>query len=73
VFFGIVVILGLGIIFKVEGNYIQGILFALSSAFLSALFSVINGKFAKNHEPSIISFYEILGGVFFFQPICFYK
>ena len=63
VFFGIIVVIGLGIIFKVEGNYIEGILFALSSAFLSALFSVINSSFAKNYNPSVVSFYEILGGV----------
>lgn len=65
VLFGVMVIIGLGIIFKVESNYIQGILFALSSAFLSALFSVINSKYAKIYNPSIISFYEILAGVFF--------
>jgi drug/metabolite transporter (DMT)-like permease len=63
VFFGIIVVIGLAIIFKVEGNYIEGILFALSSAFLSALFSVINSSFAKNYNPSVVSFYEILGGV----------
>ena len=65
VFFGVLVIIGLGIIFKVEGNYIQGILFALSSAFLSALFSVINSKYAKLYNPSVVSFYEILSGVVF--------
>jgi drug/metabolite transporter (DMT)-like permease len=65
VFFGIIVVFGLGIIFKVEGNYIEGIIFALSSAFLSALFSVINSRFAKDYNPSVISFYEILGGVLF--------
>ena len=59
------VTLALGIIFKVEGNYIQGILFALSSAFLSALFSVINSKYAKLYNPSVVSFYEILSGVVF--------
>ncbi len=65
VFFGVLVIVGLGIIFKVESNYIQGILFALSSAFLSALFSVINSKYAKLYNPSVVSFYEILSGVVF--------
>lgn len=65
VFFGVLVIIGLGIIFKVESNYIEGILFALSSAFLSALFSVINSKYAKLYNPSVVSFYEILSGVVF--------
>ena len=65
VVFGLIVILGLGIIFKVEVNYVQGILLALTSAFLSALFSVINSKYAKQYNPTTISFYELLGGVFF--------
>ncbi len=65
VFFGLLVVLGLGIIFKVEGNYIEGILLALTSAFLSALFSVINGKFAKYNDAAVITFYELLGGVGF--------
>lgn len=65
VFFGIIVVLGLGIIFKVEGHYVEGILLALTSAFLSALFSVINSKYAKAYNAAVISFYEILGGVLF--------
>ncbi len=62
VLFGIFVIFGLYIIFEVEGHYAQGILLALSSAFLSALFSVINGKFAVKYEATAISFWELLFG-----------
>lgn len=65
VLFGLIVVLGLYIIFNVEGDYVLGIVLALTSAFLSALFSVINGKFAKEYHPATISFYELLGGVFF--------
>lgn len=65
VLFGIIVIIGLGIIFKVETHYKLGIGLALISAFLSALFSVINGKLAKQFDSNIISFYELLGGLFF--------
>ncbi len=67
VFFGMVVVFGLSIIFKVESHYTEGILLALSSAFLSASFSVINSKFAKQYNPSVVSFYEIFGGVLFFS------
>lgn len=67
VFFGLLVVFGLGIIFKVEGNYVEGILLALTSAFLSASFSVINGKFAKSNDAAVITFYELLGGVGFFS------
>ena len=63
VLFGLFVIVGLYIIFQVQGNYVYAIVLALTSAFLSALFSVINGKFAVRYDPTVISFYEILGGV----------
>jgi drug/metabolite transporter (DMT)-like permease len=48
-------------------NLFWGILIALTSASLSALFAIINGKFAKEHNPVTISFYELLGGIFFFS------
>lgn len=66
VFFGLIVVFGLYIIFNVEGNYLYGILIALTSAFLSALFAVINSRFVKKHDPTVISFYELSGGVVFF-------
>ena len=59
VFFGILVIVGLYIIFNVEGDYFYGILLALLASFLGALFSVINGKFAVKYNASAISFYEL--------------
>ena len=66
VFFGLLVVVGLFIIFHFEGDYLWGILTAITSAFLSALFAVINSKFVKEHDPIIISFYELSGGVVFF-------
>lgn len=63
VLFGLVVIVGLYIIFDVETSYTFGIVLALISAFLSALFSVINGKFVLKHKASAISFYELMFGV----------
>lgn len=65
--FGLVVIGGLYIIFNVEGDYYLGIILALISAFLSALFSVMNGKYAKMYDSTVISFYELLGGVLCFS------
>ncbi len=63
VFFGLLVVSGLYIIFNFEGDYYLGIILALTSAFLSALFSVLNGRLAQKYEPSVISFYELSGGV----------
>lgn len=62
VFMGLLVIAGIATIFAVETQYKWGIITALSSAFLSALFSVINGLLAKRHNASIITLYELTGG-----------
>ena len=67
VLFGLFVVAGLYIIFRFQGDYFYGIVLALTSAFLSAVFSIINGKYAvaAKYDPAIISLYEIFGGVFF--------
>lgn len=65
VLFGLFVVAGLYIIFRFQGNYFYGIVLALTSAFLSAVFSIINGKYAVKYDPVVISFYEVLGGVLF--------
>lgn len=67
IFFGLIVVFGLSIIFDVEGRYVEGILLALTSAFLSASFAVINSKFVKDYDPTVISYYELGGGVLFFS------
>lgn len=60
---GVLVIAGLYIIFNFESQYKLGIIYALISSFLSALFAVLNGIFVKKYDPSIISFYQLLFGV----------
>jgi len=63
VIFGLIVILGLYIIFRVESHYFLGIILALISAFLGALFSIFNGMLVKTYNASIISFYELFFGM----------
>ncbi len=65
VIFGLIVIVGLYLIFKVESDYIVGILLALLASFLGALFAIFNGMLVKNHNASVITFYEMIFGVFF--------
>lgn len=72
VLFGLIVIFGLGIIFKVETQYTTGIYLAVTSAFLSALFSVINGKYAKEYSPNVISVYELSSGFLFLSIYLFF-
>jgi len=62
VIFGLVVILGLYFIFNVGPEYTAGILLALISAFLGAIFTLINGQLIKTQKPSVIGFYEMLSG-----------
>ena len=70
--FGVIVVIGLGIIFNLETKYTTGIYLAVTSAFFSALFSVINGKYAKEYDSNIISIYELSSGVFFISIYLFF-
>lgn len=67
--FGILVILGLVLIFRVESTYTYGMIVALISALLASIFSLVNGKLVKNHKPSVISFYELGIGVLFLTSV----
>jgi drug/metabolite transporter (DMT)-like permease len=66
---GLLVILGLYLIFSVESGYAYGMIIALVSAFLVAIFSIINAKLVKEHMPSVISFYELAIGTLFLSII----
>jgi drug/metabolite transporter (DMT)-like permease len=61
---GFIIILGIYLIFKFETKYTLGIIFGLSAAVASALFSVINSSLVQKSEARIISFYEITGAFF---------
>lgn len=65
IFLGLLVIVGLYVIFRFELDYWLGLLMAIASAFLSAVFTVINGRFAKQHNPYVLTFYEMFGAFLF--------
>ncbi|TRX55963.1 DMT family transporter [Fulvivirga sp. M361] len=58
---GMMVILGLYVIFRFEFDHALGLGMALVSAFLAALFSVINSRFTKRHNHYMITYYEMMG------------
>lgn len=60
--FGLIVIAGIYMIFSFESEYVLGIVYSLAAAFLSSLFTVLNGLLIRDHDSRIISFYELLGG-----------
>lgn len=63
--FGLIVVSGLYLIFNVESEYTLGIIYALIAAFLSALFTVLNGLYIRDNDASVLSFYQLLFGVIF--------
>lgn len=63
--FGAIVIGALYFIFEVQPEYRLGIGLALLSALLSAIFTLVNGKFVHDHNPTKISFYELVVGTLF--------
>lgn len=65
IIFGLIVVSGLYLIFNVESEYTLGIIYALIAAFLSALFTVLNGLYIKNNDATVISFYQLFFGVAF--------
>ena len=58
---GLVIILGIYLIFKFESQYTLGIIFGLMSALASSLFATINSTLVQKSDPKIIGFYEITG------------
>lgn len=61
---GLIIILGIYLIFKFESQYTLGIIFGLSAALGSSLFGTINSTFVQKSDPVVISFYEIAGAFF---------
>ncbi|WP_298780934.1 EamA family transporter [uncultured Polaribacter sp.] len=64
-FFGLMVIVGLYVIFNFETQYRLGIIYALISSFFGALFSVLNGLFVKKYDEHRISLYQLFFGALF--------
>jgi drug/metabolite transporter (DMT)-like permease len=62
VFFGGITALGIAIIYQAEFEHLKGISIALLSAFLSSLFTILNGKMVQEARAITLSFYELLVG-----------
>jgi len=71
VFFGLMIILGLYIIYKDDFLYGVGLLMSIGSALFAAVFSVSNSMFVQRHKPLQITFYETLGAFIGTIPFIF--
>lgn len=72
ILFGLMVIVGVFLITQSEMNYLYGIVLGISSALLSTIFAIVNGKFVERYNATVISFYEFISGVLFITIfLCF--
>ena len=66
ILFGVIILIGLFLIFSFETKYQLGIIYSLFSAVAAALFTTVNGLFVGKGDSSIkITMYEMLGAVVF--------
>lgn len=62
VWLGLLVLLGIYLIFHFDVQYKTGILFGVAAAFLSALFPIYNKKLIQHVPVSALTLYELSGG-----------
>lgn len=63
--FGSFIVVGVAIIFRSELEYSHGLLVAIFSAFLAAVFSIVNSFHVKHAAHTVIVFYEMIGASLF--------
>jgi len=63
VLLGLLVLLGIYLIFHFDVQYKTGILFGVAAAFLSALFPIYNKKLIQHVPVSALTLYELSGGL----------
>lgn len=59
---GILVILGVYLIFNFYPQFKTGIIFGLISAFIASIFPILNKRMLNHHSPMELNFYEMTGG-----------
>ncbi len=58
---GILIIYGLQVIFSAEFDHVLGLSLAIASAFLAAVFAVLNARFVQKYDAQVISFWQMAG------------
>lgn len=61
VLLGVIVIIGLYVIFRFEFTHALGLSMAVFSALIAAIFTVLNAQFGKSYDAYQVTFYEMLG------------
>ncbi|HEX8530523.1 MAG TPA: DMT family transporter [Cytophagales bacterium] len=63
IFLGLLVVVGLYVIFHFEFDHALGLMLAVASAMLAAVFTIINSRFTHRYDSLVITGYE-MGGAF---------
>jgi drug/metabolite transporter (DMT)-like permease len=61
VLLGLLVIVGLYVIFRFEFNHALGLTMAILSALIASVFTVLNADFGKRFDAYLVTFYEMVG------------
>lgn len=61
--FGMVIVGAIAMIFQVETHYKSGIILGILAAVTCSFFTVFNGLLVKRIEPTVITIYELTGGL----------
>lgn len=64
VILGIMVMLGVYLIFHFDQDYRWGILYGIVSSLLATIFTILNKKYVEKYDAQVITFYELSGGWF---------
>lgn len=59
---GLMVLVGIGVIFQISASYQVGIILSVIAAALASVFTLINEQFIKTLAPSRVSFWEMAAG-----------
>lgn len=59
---GLMVILGISLMFQFDPQFRTGIIFGMISSLLAAIFPILNKKMMQLYEPGTITLYEMTGG-----------
>jgi drug/metabolite transporter (DMT)-like permease len=68
---GLVIIVGIVLIFHFESGYTEGIIYGLICSFMAAMFTILNEIEVKGLAASTIGYYEMLGGFVFMSIYLF--
>lgn len=70
---GLVIIMGIYMIFQFESKYVLGILAGLACAFCASLFSIANGRMVKKTSATLITFYEMFAAFIWLSIYMFFS